>query len=52
MGTRLFDTVIRENITIKESLLYCKSVINYKPKSNGAKDYRSFTVEYLKRKGQ
>ena len=52
LGTRLFDTVIRENITIKESLLYCKSVINYKPKSNGAKDYRSFTVEYLKRKGQ
>jgi len=48
LGTKLFKTCIRENITIREAQLSQKSVFEYAPKSNAAQDYNSFLDEILK----
>lgn len=47
-GTKLYNTFIRENVAIKESTAMCKSIYQYAPRSNGAKDYLSLTEEVLK----
>lgn len=46
-GGRLFDTRIRENISIAEAPLAHQSIFDYAPDSNGAKDYRSLAVEVV-----
>ena len=38
-GARLFETVIRRNIKLAESPSYGKSIFDYAPDSNGARDY-------------
>lgn len=47
MGTRVFNTRIRENIAIKEAQAMRKDIFNYSAKSNGAKDYAAVIAEIL-----
>lgn len=43
----VFDTVIRKNIRLAEAPAEKKSIIEYDPECNGAKDYATFTDELL-----
>jgi len=43
----LLNTTIRENIALKEAPHEGKDIFSYAPKSNGAKDYSSLTLEIL-----
>lgn len=47
-GDKVFKTKIRKNISIAESPLNRKSVIEYAPMSNGAKDYLELAEELKK----
>ena len=49
LGTRLFNTVIRENTKIKEAQNLRKDIFEYSPRSNGAADYGAFIDEFLQR---
>ena len=44
-GARLFESVIRRNIKLAESPSYGKSIFDYAPDSNGAKDYERLARE-------
>ena len=44
---KLFSTKIRKNIAIAEAQLSGKSVLDYSPNSNGAKDYMNLTKEII-----
>lgn len=48
LGTKLFKTTIRENISIKEAQISQRGIFSYAPNSNAAKDYRAFIEELLK----
>ncbi len=48
IGARLYNTVIREGIAIKETQAQQASLFDNAPKSNPAKDYLLFLSEYLK----
>ncbi len=48
-GNVLFDTCIRDNVSIAESSSFGQSIIKYKRNSNGAEDYISLAVEILKK---
>lgn len=48
-GDKVFQTKIRENISIAEAPLTGKDIIGYAPTSNGAKDYIALTEELLNR---
>lgn len=43
----VYATKIRKNVTIAEAPLESKNIVEYAPKSNGAKDYEEFTKEFL-----
>lgn len=45
LGTRVFETKIREGIAVKESQLKRESLFSYAPKSNPAQDYQQFIAE-------
>ena len=47
IGTKLYKTPIRENVAIKESATECRSIYQYAPRSNGAKDYTELVNEFL-----
>ena len=47
LGTRIFNTAIRENISVKEAQISQTSLFDYAPNSNAAKDYRTFIEELL-----
>ena len=47
LGTRLFNSRIRENVKIAEAPGHKATVITYAPGSNGAADYRAFIEEYM-----
>lgn len=47
LQTSLFDTVIRENVSIKEAQAMKRDILDYAPKSNAATDYTDFTKELL-----
>ena len=47
LGTKLFDTAIREGIAIREAQALQTTIYDHAPKSNPAKDYLSFIEEYL-----
>jgi len=49
VGTFLYNTVIRETITVKEAQARQQSIYEYAPKSNAAADYEAFVTEYLER---
>jgi len=50
IGTKLFNTAIREAITVKEAEISRRSLFDYAPKSGVAEDYMNFTEEFLQRK--
>lgn len=49
LGDLVFDTKIRKNVRLAEAPLENTSILDYDPKSNGAKDYQSFAEEFLKK---
>lgn len=48
---KLFKTLIRENVALQEAPSWGKTIFEYKPDSNGAKDYKKLTEEILSRVG-
>jgi len=46
---KMFDTIIRENVTLQEAPSWGQTIFEYKPDSNGAIDYMDLTREILKR---
>lgn len=52
LGTKLFDTHIRENSKVGEAPARRQTVLTYAPKSNGALDYKQFIEEYLQGVGK
>lgn len=48
-GYLLFNTIIRENISLAEAPSYGMDIFSYRPNSSGAKDYRSLAVEIIER---
>ena len=51
LGDKVFQTKIRKNVRLAETPLESKNIIEYAPKSNGAKDYMAFTEELLEKFG-
>lgn len=47
INTSLYNSVIRECISIKEAQASQQNIFNYAPKSNAAIDYNSFISEFL-----
>ena len=45
----VFETTIRNNVALGEAQYNARSIFDYAPSSNGARDYRSLTEEFLKR---
>ena len=48
-GDLLLETVIRENISLAEAPSFGQDIFTYKPRSNGADDYRNLALELLRR---
>lgn len=48
-GDALLDTTIRDNISLAEAPSFGKDIFTYKPRSNGADDYRNLALELLRR---
>jgi len=46
---KLFDTLIRENVSLQEAPSWGKTIFEYKPDSNGADDYMALTQEIMRR---
>ncbi len=46
---KLFETLIRENVSLQEAPSWGKTIFEYKPDSNGAVDYGNLTDEILVR---
>ncbi|MDX5423179.1 MAG: AAA family ATPase [Hymenobacteraceae bacterium] len=44
---RIFDSQIRLNVRLAEAPSFGKSVLDYDPSSNGAKDYRALAEEFI-----
>lgn len=49
---KLFDSYIRQDISLMESPAFGQTIFEYAPKSRGAKDYNAFANEFLKKYGQ
>ena len=47
LGDLVFRTKIRKNVTLAQAPLQSVNIVEYDPKSNGAKDYLAFTDEFL-----
>lgn len=50
LHTQLFNTTIRECISVKEAQAMQQDIFSYAPRSNAAKDYEAFIDEFLKQK--
>ena len=48
MGTKIFDTKIREGIVVREAQAMQKSLFKYAPTCKPYIDYKEFTKEFLK----
>lgn len=46
---KVFETKIRENIALAETAMTGKSIFEYSPKSNGAKDYMALADEFIEK---
>ncbi len=44
---QVFATAIRENVSLAESPGFAKTIFEYKPKSNGAEDYRQLAIDLI-----
>ena len=49
LGDTVFRTKIRKNVRLAEAPLENANIVDYDPRSNGAKDYLSFAEEFLER---
>ena len=49
LNSRLYDTIIREGVSVREAQTARQSIFDYAPKSNSAIDYMNFITEYVKR---
>ena len=49
---KLFDSYIRQDISLMESPAFGQTIFEYAPKSRGAKDFKAFANEFLKKYGQ
>ena len=49
---KLFNSYIRQDISLMESPAFGQSVFEYAPKSRGSRDYNNFANEFLKKYGQ
>lgn len=49
---KLFDSIIRENVSLQEAPSWGQTIFEYKPDSNGAIDYMNLTKEILIRNGE
>lgn len=52
LGKKLFETFIRQDISLMESTAFGKSIFEYAPKSRGAEDYNKFANELIKKYGK
>ena len=52
LGDTVFRTKIRKNVRLAEAPLENANIVDYDPRSNGAKDYLSFAEEFLERMHQ
>ena len=48
-GDALLETTIRDNISLAEAPSFGQDIFTYKPRSNGADDYRNLALELLRR---
>jgi len=48
-GNMVFNTIIRDNISLAEAPGFGQTIFEYRPKSRGAEDYQNLTNEILKR---
>lgn len=48
-GSKVFKTVIRDNIALAEAPSYAQTIFEYAPRSYGAEDYLSLCKEIIKR---
>lgn len=48
-GDRVFETMIRENVSLAEAPAAHKDIFEYNPKSNGAEDYLALAKEIMER---
>ncbi len=48
-GDTLLETVIRDNVSLAEAPSFGQDIFTYKPRSNGAADYRNLALELLRR---
>ena len=48
-GDKVFNTKIRDNISLAEAPGFGQTIFEYRPKSRGADDYKSLTHEIIKR---
>ena len=48
LGARIYETVIRECVAIREAQVWQKSIYTTEPISNAAQDYLAFVDEYLR----
>ena len=46
---KMFKTLIRRNVKVAEASSHGLSIFDYAPRSNGAKDYKSLSLEIIKR---
>ena len=51
MGTKVYKTIIREGVAVRESQTQRMSIFDYAPSSNQAQDYSDFINEYLTGEG-
>lgn len=47
LGTTVYKTCVRECVALKEAQASRESIFQYAPRSNAAKDYEAFTLEFL-----
>ena len=47
LGTKVYDTPIRECISVKEAQACRQDIFSYAPRSNAAKDYEAFLDEFM-----
>ena len=47
LGTKVFNTKVRECIALREAQTARLNIFDYSPKSNGAEDYKAFIDEFI-----
>lgn len=47
---QVFETAIRENVSLAESPGFSKTIFEYKPRSNGAEDYENLAIDLLEQR--